>query len=131
MRTRNWPLVPAEFDELVVGPREDNVTWIQERCTFVPNLDLRGSVWELSPKRRTDILLKAKMLSEYALRNLSDKVSEDRWDHDAGAQVFGSIRNDKRLRVEKKTVLLPPRRRQAQCSGKRQASGPDLRSRKL
>lgn len=102
MRTRNWPLVPAEFDELVVGPREDNVTWIQERCTFVPNLDLRGSVWELSPKRRTDILLKAKMLSEYALRNLSDKVSEDRWDHDAGAQVFGSIRNDKRLRVEKK-----------------------------
>ena len=103
MRTRSWPLVPAKFEgDLVVGPTEDNVTWIKDRCTFVPNLDLRNSIWEIPPKRRKEILLKAKMLSEYALKNLADKVSEDRWDHDAGAQVFGSIRNDKRLRVEKK-----------------------------
>ena len=102
MRTRNWPLVPAKLEEVIVGPRQDNATWIQKHCVFVPNLDVRDSVWELLPKRRKEILLKAKMLSEQALENLSDKVSEDRWDQDAGAQVFGSIRNDRRLRVEKK-----------------------------
>jgi hypothetical protein len=104
MRTRTWPLVPAKFGDLTLGPCVDDGEWMRERCKFVPSLNLRHYIWDIPSKRRKHILVKAKLLSKYAIRNLNDHASEDGWDHDATAQVFGSIRDDKRLRVEKKQV---------------------------
>jgi hypothetical protein len=95
-------LVPEEFTPLLRESCKGDLTWLKKYNVFVPDANDPSYVDCLAPKKKKTLASIAKKLSRHARMNCLENVSEDRWEEDINAYVFARIREDGRLRVEKR-----------------------------
>jgi hypothetical protein len=95
-------LVPEEFTPLLRESCKGDLTWLKKNEVFVPDANDPSYVDCLPPPKKKSLALIAKKLSRHALMNYLENVSEDRWEEDINAYVFARIRDDGRLRIEKR-----------------------------
>jgi hypothetical protein len=101
-KIRKWPLVPEEFGPIVRDAFQHDNYRLRPYCAFVPDLNPAMQYENMSSNRQAVLTKRAEILSTNAVENLSEKVSEDRWEEDINASVFLAVRRDNRLRVQKR-----------------------------
>ncbi|KAH8648176.1 hypothetical protein BGZ60DRAFT_437732 [Tricladium varicosporioides] len=107
------PLVPEPFRSLSIsrqglfssqlyGSNSNDYFLANSFCNFLPNPNIRGYRERLTEKERDDLDQRADKLKRNSVQSYFDEVSESTWEADVRSDVFGKIRDDSRLRIDKR-----------------------------
>ncbi|KAF1952880.1 hypothetical protein CC80DRAFT_596299 [Byssothecium circinans] len=106
---RQHPFVPEPYGNLLRGsfqnilsPHTVNKDSIA-KCNgkFVPEINLRKSLASMTEENRARLCVRAQKLYDHVTENTLYQVSESTWESDIRSDLFGLIRDDPLLRMDK------------------------------
>lgn len=102
-RKRTMPMVPEPFDHTELCLHSLGVRCAlkaKQSCKFFPNLDISQYRESLSEVEKTELDQRCKSLVKRAITNQNFQPSEFRWEVYAWIDVFSSMLNDRRIKMQ-------------------------------